>query len=354
VTVVGARPQFVKAGPLSAELRREHEEILVHTGQHYDAEMSDVFFTDLDLPAADYHLGVGSGSHGAQTGLMLPAIEEVLVKEMPGAVITYGDTNSTLAAGLAAAKLRIPVAHVEAGLRSFNRAMPEEINRVLTDHLSTWLFAPSTVAAEQLRREGIETGVHVVGDIMLDALRMYRERALARSRVLEHLGLDARGYYVATVHRAENVDDSDTIHEIFQAMNRLDRPVVLPLHPRTKERLRKFSVARGPRVRLVEPVGYLDMLALLSQAACVLTDSGGVQKEAYYLRVPCVTMRSETEWVETVATGWNTVAGTDPERIVAAVRNRADGNTPHPDLYGDGFTARRIARVLSCVESPRS
>jgi len=346
LSVVGARPQFIKASPLSHELRQHHQEILVHTGQHYDYAMSELFFEELGLPAPDYHLGIGSGPHGAQTGAMLAAIETVLRKESPVVAIVYGDTNSTLAGALAAAKLHIPVAHVEAGLRSFNRTMPEEINRVLTDHISTWLFAPSPTAAEQLGREGIASGVHVVGDIMLDALRQHRERALARSSVLERLRLLPQGYYVATIHRAENADDRQKLGALIEAMSRLDLPVVVPLHPRTRGRILEFGLKPGGSMRTLEPVGYLDMLALQAQAACVLTDSGGVQKEAYYLGVPCITLRNETEWVETVAAGWNTLAGTDPDRILTAVRERTRNGTP-PPIYGDGTTARRIATILT-------
>jgi UDP-N-acetylglucosamine 2-epimerase len=347
VTVVGARPQFVKASPLSRELRHRHREVLVHTGQHYDHGMSERFFDELGLPAPDYHLGVGSGPHGAQTGAMLAAVEAVLERERPAAVVVYGDTNSTLAGALAAAKLRIPIAHVEAGLRSFSRAMPEEINRVVTDHLSQWLFAPSDHAAGQLAREGITAGVHVVGDIMVDALELHRERAAARTRVLEELGLVADGYYLATVHRAENADDPDRLGRILTALGRLGRPVVLPIHPRTRKNVARLALPMGENLRVVEPRGYLDMLALQAHAACVLTDSGGIQKEAYCLRVPCVTLRSETEWVETVATGWNVLAGTDPERIVTAVRSRPGGDREHPRLYGDGTAARRIVEILS-------
>jgi UDP-N-acetylglucosamine 2-epimerase len=349
VTVVGARPQFIKASPLSRELRSRHHEILVHTGQHYDHEMSDVFFEELGMPAPDYHLGIGSGPHGAQTGAMLAAIETVLQKESPDAVIVYGDTNSTLAGALAAAKLHIPVAHVEAGLRSFNRRMPEEINRVVTDHLSTWLLAPSEVSRQQLAQEGIWQGVHVVGDIMVDALHLHGTRAAARSEALARYELQAGTYYLATVHRAENTDDGGNLHGIFSALGALDRPVILPLHPRTEKRVTELGVTVGANVRVLAPQGYLDMLALQRGAACVLTDSGGVQKEAYYLRVPCVTLRNETEWVETVTMGWNTLAGTEPERILAAVARRPAPDTPHPDLYGDGMTARRIVEILSTV-----
>ena len=345
-TILGTRPQFIKASPLSHELRQHHEEVLVHTGQHYDSGMSDIFFKELALPVPDYHLGVGSGLHGAQTGAMLAAIEGVLQKEAPDAVIVYGDTNSTLAGALAAAKLHLPVAHVEAGLRSFNRRMPEEINRVLVDHLSTWLFAPSEVSREQLAREGIREGVHVVGDIMADAVRLHGERA-AQSRTLERLGLRPGAFYLATVHRAENTDEPDALRSILRALGALDKPVVLPIHPRTEKRAAELEITVGANVRVLPPQGYLAMLALERGAACILTDSGGMQKEAYYLEVPCVTLRNETEWVETVATGWNTLTGTEPERILAAVARRSDGGASHPELYGDGMTARRIAEILS-------
>jgi len=353
VSIVGARPQFIKASPLSRELRLRHHEILVHTGQHYDRDMSDVFFEELGMPVPDYHLGIGSGPHGAQTGAMLAAIETVLQKESPDAVIVYGDTNSTLAGALAAAKLHLPVAHVEAGLRSFNRRMPEEINRVVTDHLSAWLLAPSEVSRQQLAQEGIVQGVHVVGDIMVDALHLHGPRAAERSEALARHQLRAGTYYLATVHRAENTDEGGNLRQIFDALGALDRPVILPLHPRTEKRMAELGVAIGANVQVLAPQGYLDMLALQCGAACVLTDSGGIQKEAYYLRVPCVTLRTETEWVETVATGWNTLVGTDPERILAAVARRPAPGTPHPDLYGDGMTAGRIVEILS-AEPTRS
>jgi UDP-N-acetylglucosamine 2-epimerase len=347
VSVVGARPQFIKACPLSRELRLRHQEVLVHTGQHYDHGMSDVFFEELGIPAPEYHLGIGSATHGAQTGAMLTAVEAVLQKESPDAVIVYGDTNSTLAGALAAAKLHVPVAHVEAGLRSFNRHMPEEINRVVTDHVSTWLFSPSDVARQHLAREGIARGVHVVGDIMVDALRLHAARAATRPEALTRHGLHAGAYYLATVHRAENTDEAGTLRGIFTALGALDKPVALPLHPRTQKRMTELGIEIDGHVRMLPPQGYLDMLALQQGAVCVLTDSGGMQKEAYHLRVPCVTLREETEWVETVAAGWNTVAGTDPDRILAAVARRPGPDTPHPDLYGDGTTARRIVEILA-------
>lgn len=312
--------------------------------------MSDVFFEELGLPQPDHHLGVGGGSHGSQLGAMLPALEMVILAERPDAVLVYGDTNSTLAGALAAAKLKVPVAHVEAGLRSFNRAMPEEINRVLTDHISTWLFAPSEVSSRQLATEGITKGVHVVGDIMLDAILAYRGRAEERSRYPRALGLSKGDYYLCTIHRAENTDDCARLQSLFEALARLDRPVVLPLHPRTRKQLHTFGITPAGSIRILEPLGYLDMLQLQRSAACVLTDSGGVQKEAYYLEVPCVTLRDETEWVETVSAGWNVLAGTQPERVEAAVRRVTDANLPHPHLYGTGDTASRIVAALSATE----
>jgi len=346
LTVLGARPQFIKASPLSLALRQQHQEVLVHTGQHYDYGMSDVFFEELGIPPPDYHLGVGSGPHGAQTGAMLEAIEEVLQKERPHLVIVYGDTNSTLAGALAAAKLHIPVAHVEAGLRSFNRAMPEEINRVLTDHLSTWLFVPSAAASDQLAAESLRTGVHIVGDIMYDALLVQRARAESRASLVDQFHLHAKQFYLATIHRPENTDDRNRLAAIFQGFEALDKPVVLPLHPRTSKMLRQFKIQPGQNVKCLEPVGYLDMLKLQCQAACVLTDSGGVQKEAYYLRVPCVTLRRETEWIETVAAGWNVVCGTDPIRIVETVQRMAQCPAAHSDLYGDGTAGQKIVQIL--------
>lgn len=347
VSVVGARPQFIKASPLCRALRRRHREVLVHTGQHYDVGMSDVFFQELGIPAPDYHLGIGSGSHGSQTGAMLAAVESVLDKESPDAVVVYGDTNSTLAGALAAAKLHIPVAHVEAGLRSFNRAMPEEINRVVADHLSKWLFAPSSLAADNLRREGLTAGVHVVGDVMIDAMDLHRERAEARPGVLARFAVEPGRYYVATVHRAENTDDAERLRGILAAFGQLELPLLLPLHPRTRKRVDDLALVMANNVRVLEPLGYLDMISILAAARCLLTDSGGMQKEAYYLGVPCVTMRDETEWVETVTAGWNVLAGADTERIVGAVRTQSGQRRPRPALYGDGRTAERIVDIVS-------
>jgi UDP-GlcNAc3NAcA epimerase len=346
LSVLGTRPQFIKAGPLSTALRRTHEEVVVHTGQHYDYGMSDVFFEELGLPTPDCHLGVGSGPHGGQTAAMLSGLERIILERRPDVVIVYGDTNSTLAGALAASKLNIPVAHVEAGLRSFNRRMPEEINRVVTDHVSTYLFVPSGGSRLQLEREGITAGVHVVGDIMLDAVLTHRARAAERSRFPRSLGLEPRGYYLATIHRAENTDDEARLRGVVEGLNALDRPVVLPVHPRTCKQLAAFGFDTGENVIPLEPVGYLDMLQLQAQSAAVLTDSGGVQKEAYYLDVPCVTLRDETEWVETVEAGWNVLAGSDPGRICEGVRRVSGERLSHPDLYGSGDTAGRIAAAF--------
>jgi UDP-GlcNAc3NAcA epimerase len=353
VTVIGARPQFIKAGPLSIRLREQHQEIIVHTGQHYDYEMSGVFLQELSIPAPDYHLSVGSGTHGAQTGAMLTRIEEVLLAERPDAVIVYGDTNSTLAGALAAAKLYIPLAHVEAGLRSFNRLMPEEINRVLVDHLAAWLFAPSAQAVENLSAEGILRGVYEVGDIMYDATLLYSQRAERHSQILERLNLNTKEYCLATVHRAENTDVSERLRGILAGLSLLEMPVILPLHPRTQGRLSLYEIDSAiPHVCLIRPVGYLDMLMLIRHAACVLTDSGGMQKEAGYLGVPCVTLRDETEWVETVQAGWNILAGADPEQIQRAAQQQiAQERGDAPRLYGAGDTADRICNILSSANS---
>jgi UDP-GlcNAc3NAcA epimerase len=349
LTVIGARPQFVKAAPVSEALATVVREVVVHTGQHYDASMSDVFFHDLRIKAPDYNLDVGSGSHGEQTGEMLKRVEQVMMKEKPDLVMVYGDTNSTLAGALAAAKLHIPVAHVEAGLRSFNRAMPEEINRVITDHLSALLFIPSQTAEGQLREEGITNGLHVTGDVMYDAVLRYAPVAAKVSKYPGLLNLEPRGFYLCTIHRAENTDDGDKLRQIFKALNVLHLPVVLPLHPRTRAKLEQTGISAGSNLRIIDPVGYLDMLQLLQCTAAVITDSGGLQKEAYYVGVPCITLRSETEWTETVDAGWNRLAGHEEERIVEAVDAASNPPNRRPELYGDGKAAGRIARILGQI-----
>lgn len=344
LTVIGARPQFIKAAAVSRLLRERSTEIIVHTGQHYDDNMSNVFFRELEIPAPDYNLGVGSGLHGAQTGEMLARIEEVLLAEKPDWVLVYGDTNSTLAGALAGAKLHIPIAHVEAGLRSFNRDMPEEINRVLTDHISDLLFCPSETARGNLAREGVENGVHVVGDVMADSLHDAAQRANQHSDILERLGLVPGAYLLATVHRAENTDHTSRLGNILRAFATMQEPVIFPVHPRTRHRmagLDLLSTLEGSQVRMIEPLGYLDMVRLEQSARMVLTDSGGIQKEAYWLKVPCVTLRGETEWVETVEAGWNCLVGSDTEQIIEHIRTFRPSSS-HPVLYGDGQAAQRI------------
>ncbi len=353
VSIVGARPQFIKAAPVSRLLRQEHTEVLVHTGQHYDANMSAVFFEELNLPPPEYHLGVGSGSHATQTGTMLMRIEEVLIEEKPDWVLVYGDTNSTLAGALAAAKLHLKVAHVEAGLRSFNRTMPEEINRIIADHLSTLLFCPSQTAVRNLAAEGITQGVYPVGDVMMDALNLAIEAANRRSTILEALNLTEKGYLLATVHRAENTDDPARLLNILTALQQIDEPVVFPIHPRTRKVIEENhwmpldQPIEDCNLKMIDPVGYLDMIQLEKSARMILTDSGGVQKEAYWLGVPCITLRQETEWVETVEAGWNVLVGSETQAIVEAVKS-LHPPMHRPLLYGDGKAAKRII-VLLCT-----
>jgi UDP-GlcNAc3NAcA epimerase len=345
LTVVGARPQFIKAAAFSRAARLRHAEILVHTGQHYDTQLSDVFFEELALPRPDYHLGVGSGSHGVQTAQMLERIERVIVSERPDRVVIYGDTNSTLAAALAAAKLGVPLAHVEAGLRSGVRDMPEEVNRIVADRLSRYLFAPTTTAVESLAREGIVAGVTLTGDIMYDALLQHAPVAAERSRIIHELGVRPGDYVLATVHRAANTDDPARLADIIDALQLLHEPVIVPMHPRTRAALMGTDIEIEPPVRIIEPVGYLDMLALERAARIVLTDSGGVQKEAYLLGVPCVTLREETEWAETLEGGWNVLAGADTERILAAARRPRPEGAPAA-VFGNGHAAELMVEAL--------
>ncbi|HEV2424114.1 MAG TPA: UDP-N-acetylglucosamine 2-epimerase (non-hydrolyzing) [Terriglobia bacterium] len=352
-TIVGARPQFVKAAVVSRPLRRLAREVLVHTGQHYDANMSDVFFAELEIPSPDYHLAVGSAPHGEQTGEMLKQIERVLLAEKPDSVLVYGDTNSTLAGALAAAKLHIPVAHVEAGLRSFNRRMPEEVNRVVTDHLSSLLFAPTDAAVFNLEREGLTAGVCHVGDVMYDAALHYLEQARKRSKVLERCQLRPGEYVLATLHRAENTDEPGRLRSIMSAFIEVSReaPVVFPVHPRTRRLIDALPQVPGGSLLMIEPVSYFDMLQLESSARCIVTDSGGVQKEAFFFRVPCVTTRDESEWVETLETSWNTLAGADAARIVSAVRKASPGSSGAWP-YGRGNSAQQIVHVLTSGALP--
>lgn len=351
VTVVGARPQFIKVSMLSRLFQKDPniKEILVHTGQHYDANMSDIFFDQLKIPKPDYNLGIGSGTHGNQTGRMLSEIESILFKEEPNIVLVYGDTNSTLAGSLAASKLHIPIAHVEAGLRSFNKKMPEEINRLLTDHLSTWLFCPTKSAHSNLKREGIKDRVFITGDIMYDAVLHFKSEALKHSTLFSRLNLDKKDYYLATIHRAENTDRMDRLQTLLKVLSQLDRPVVLPLHPRTKKKIEHWnleSMITASHIHTIEPLNYFDMLALESEAKMILTDSGGVQKEAYMLQVPCITLRDETEWIETVEAKWNSIVGaSDHQKILKEISAKKEPDS-YPMLFGDGKTSEKIYRII--------
>jgi len=356
ITIVGARPQFIKAAAVSAAIAAvgSVSERLLHTGQHFDDNMSDVFFRELGIPLPTWNLGLGGGTHGAMTGAQLAGIERVLIDERPDAVLLYGDTNSTLAGALAAAKLHIPVAHVEAGLRSFNRRMPEEINRVLTDHVSHWLFAPTESAVLNLRHEGIAGAqVDQVGDVMYDAALYFS--AIARARDQRHpafADVATRPFVLATVHRAENTDDPKRLRTIVEALTALSREidVVWPLHPRTRKAFAQIGASAEPSASMhyVEPLGYLDMLEMEHRAAMVVTDSGGVQKETFFFGKPCVTLRDETEWVELVATGWNRLAPPTSAGVLTAAFGAALGTVGQPVRpYGDGDAAPRIARALA-------
>ena len=347
VSVVGARPQFIKCAPVSREIRKNNTEILVHTGQHYDPDMSAIFFKELHIPRPDYHLGVGSGSHGKQTGDILVRVEEILLREKPDLVIVYGDTNTTLAGALAAVKLHIPVAHVEAGLRSFDRTMPEEINRVVTDHISDLLFCPTENAVQLLANEGITRGVHLVGDVMVDALEFNKEIAEEHSQILEQLGMTPNRYLVLTVHRPANTDSREHMEIIIGAVGDTGMPVVFPVHPRTYKYLEEFGMWERLPINIIitKPLGYLDMLKLMRHASKILTDSGGIQKEAYLLGVPCITLRENTEWVETVEEGWNVLVRADHDTIV----NTINYFNPHKelrDIFGR-CAAKKIAEIIA-------
>lgn len=347
ISIVGARPQFIKCAPLSKELRKTNEEIIVNTGQHYDLEMSDIFFKELNIPHPDYNLGIGSGTHGEQTGKMLIEIEKILTHEKPDMLLVYGDTNSTIAGALAASKLGIRVAHVESGLRSFDRSMPEEINRVLTDHISNLLFCPTNQAVKNLINEGIVSGVHMVGDVMQDALLIYSAAAGKVSNIVTKLGLNVNEYYVITVHRPANTDYKENMKSIIEALRMLKMKVVFPVHPRTEKYLKEYGFweKMPSNVILIKPLGYLDMLHLMNNAQKILTDSGGIQKEAYMLGKSCITLRENTEWVETVDAGGNVLVGADMEKIVDAV-NHFKFSKSRIVLYGENVS-RKIVEIIN-------
>lgn len=354
-TIIGARPQFIKAAAISRAIAKHNrtsggispiiEEILIHTGQHYDDDMSAIFFRELEIPEPKYNLGIGSGPHGQQTGRMLLAIEEALLEEKPDWVLIYGDTNSTLAGALAAAKLHLRIAHVEAGMRSYNRLMPEEVNRVIADQLSHLLLCSNQIAVSNLAVEGITKGVSITGDVMADALQFAVTKASTQSDILDRLALQPQGYLLATVHRAENTDDKPKLLNILSAFAALNEPLIFPAHPRTSKILMETGYQPPENVKLIGPVGYFDIIALEKSARLLLTDSGGMQKEAYWLKVPCITLRDETEWIEIVELGWNILTGADRDRIIEAVRAF---KTPaeHPPLYGDGKAAADCLKAL--------
>jgi len=352
VSVVGARPQFIKATLVSKKIRKAGiKEILVHTGQHYDFNMSDVFFEELDLCKPDYNLGIGSGNHGDQTGRMLMEIEKVLLKEGPDVVLVYGDTNSTLAGALAAAKLHIPVVHIEAGLRSYNKRMPEEINRILTDHIADILFAPTEVAVKNLENEGIKKGVYNVGDVMFD-VALEIAKIVDIKAVLAKFKLENKGYILATIHRADNTDIKENLENILEALKAISNEykVFFPVHPRMRNALKRFNFLNNVTDNLIlnEPVSYKEMVALEQGAKLIITDSGGVQKEAYFFKVPCVTVREETEWTELVDAKWNKLAGVNKEVIVKSTLEEMNGKK-YPkwiDFYGGGKASDRIVRIL--------
>lgn len=361
VSIVGARPQFIKAASISRAFgeivnsgaANSPTHILIHTGQHYDYNMSKVFFEELEISHADYNLGIGSHSHGAQTGRMLESLEETLLKEKPDWVIVYGDTNTTLAGALSAVKLHIKVAHVEAGLRSFNRRMPEEINRVVADHVSDMLLCPTKTAVKNLKKEGVESGVELAGDVMYDCSLFYGERAKKMKRtLLEDLRIPPKSYYLTTFHRAENTDDEDRMRNIISALSAIssaDCQVIFPIHPRTKKLLDGLNIDVSEYVNMIPPVSYLEMFHLEMNSKLILTDSGGVQKEAFFYRVPCVTLRDETEWVETVEAGVNILAGAEQNRIIEAVEYFKDAEVVWGDnenIFGDGKSAKRIVNLL--------
>lgn len=353
VTIIGARPQFIKTPLISGELRKFAKEILVHTGQHYDDNMSDVFFRELKIPKPDYNLGVGSSAQGKQTGQMLEKIENVLIKEKPDLVLIYGDTNSTVAGALAAVKLHIPVAHIEAGLRSYNRFMPEEINRIVSDHLSDLLFAPTRTAEKLLKSEGIKKGVYFSGDVMFDIRKKIRnpirQPADKIRKIMNKYNVKPKEYLLATVHRQKNTDNKENLENIIQAFSEIDENIIFAVHPRTKKYLKAYEldkvIAQNPNIKLIEPVGFLEMIVLEENARLILTDSGGVQKEAYWAKVPCITLRDETEWIETVQSGWNKLVGTDIEKILRFLK-KFPLVKKHPNFFGSGKAYLKIAKVI--------
>lgn len=357
VTIIGARPQFIKAAPFSEAFRKNNTEILVHTGQHYDENMSDIFFEELKIPKPDYNLGIGSGGHGEQTGKMLAGIEKILMEEKPDGLLVYGDTNSTLAGALAASKIHIPVFHVEAGLRSYNKSMPEEQNRILTDHISDLLFVPTQTAVDNLEKEGIKDKVINTGDIMYDAVlrnTTISEEKYGNGKWLEeineennlNLSIKEGEYYLATIHRAENTDDMNKLKTIFASLNESDKPIIMPLHPRTRKLVENEKIDTK-NIIIIKPVGYLLMLYMTKHAGMVVTDSGGLQKEAYFLGTPCTTLRDQTEWVETLKDNWNVLSSINKDEILKKISRKDNFDTKKKsDAFGDGNAAQKISDAI--------
>ena len=354
IIIVGARPNFIKVAPLIEELKkyRQIDPILIHTGQHYDYEMSQSFFEDLKIPKPNYNLGVGSGSHAKQTAEIIEKLEPIILKENPDLVIVIGDVSSTFAGALTAAKLNIPVAHIEAGLRSYNKKIPEEINRILTDHVSDFLFCPTKTAVENLKNEGIKKGVYNVGDIMYDVLLKNIEIAQKKSKILEKFNLKPKEYFLLTIHRASNADNLDNLRKILAAANKIKGKVIFPVHPRTKKLLAKIEISQFENIKTIRPLGYFDMLVLEKNSKKILTDSGGVQKEAFWLSVPCITLREETEWAETLKFGWNILVGTSEEKIIKAAMELRLKKTPDKS-FGNGNAAKKIMDVIEKIKKQK-
>lgn len=347
VSIVGARPQFIKASAMFKEIRKNYEDVLVHTGQHYDYGMSKVFFDQLGIPEPNYNLGVGSGNQGEQTGKMLTKIEEVLLNEKPDFVLVYGDTNSTIAGALASVKLHIPVGHVEAGLRSFDKKMPEEINRILTDHASDFLFAPTKTAIYNLKQESITKGVYLTGDVMYDTL-LHNLKIAEESKILEKFDIVSKGYILTTIHRQSNTDNAESLSEIIETLSVIDEKVIFPIHPRTVKFIHNHGLKEkiGKNIVLTKPVGYFDFIWLEKNAKKILTDSGGMQKEAYMLKVPCITLRENTEWVETIEDGWNVLVGSNKEKILNELRE-FEPQEKQRNVFGDGHASENIVEILN-------
>jgi len=345
-TIVGARPQFIKCAPVSREIRKHFNEILIHTGQHYDYNMSQSFFDKLNIPEPDYNLGIGSDNHGAQTGKMLLELENVLLKIKPDLVMVYGDTNSTLAGALSAAKLQIPVAHVEAGLRSFNREMPEEINRIVADKLSKYLFVPTQTAFDNLTKEGQTTGIYKVGDVMFDSY-LYNLEHSSADEVLEKFQLNSKHYFLTTIHRPQNTDNPTILKALISTLQNLPELVIFPIHPRTRKLMRTNNITvNSQNLKLIEPVSYQEMIVLEKNAKIIITDSGGVQKEAYFAEVPCIVLRGETEWIELVENGWAVLLGNHYEELPQVIKSFRSFQPGIEKLYGDGHASRKIAENL--------